>query len=651
MLARLTTTVWPTAVAVLDPIAPTSYGNRTEATIPASITWIVWLCLDGAVAMFLVALGQGAGRRGESTASFFFWSGVCLLIFPFVSRIVRPVLARGERLILLILLGEFFFLYKLLYSPSSFTGFDEMLHWVSANNILYTHRLFVENPLLPISAYYPALEIITTALVNLTGLAVFPASVLVIGISRAVFVLALFLFFEKLSGSARIAALAMIINMGCATFIGFNSGFAYESLAIVLCVLIMMLEANIGREPYNGRAFVLALILLACLAVTHHLTTVLCTLYVIGVVVVEALRRDEKPLRVRLGMTGALAVSIVVLVLLWISVKGNPVIDYLDPVISRAVQSLYERLFNNTGPAREMFVGENGETQPFLNRFIGVTSVILLTVGLTTGFFRSLTLGVPSAISGWSRLWQIMHRHWGDSRIILLTIGAFGFPVSVAFRLTVSGWEIGNRMSTVAFLSVGLVVAVSIVHFWQVPPFGRWKSIVLSIVMADILLGSVIVGSVYPAVHGSYKVVADAQSIEPMGIDAAVWTKTWLGEENTFAADRNNRTLLAAYGAQQITSSLNGGVDFSSTFFVPTLSPEALWPIRQNRIEYLLVDLRLSTAHAVLGEYYDRGTEGRYSYGNPPVARNLLKFDHSASRVFDNGWIVIYDVRRLQHVY
>jgi hypothetical protein len=48
----------------------------------------------------------------------------------------------------------------------------------------------------------------------------------------------------------------------------------------------------------------------------------------------------------------------------------------------------------------------------------------------------------------------------------------------------------------------------------------------------------------------------------------------------------------------------------------------------------------------VLGQYYEADEINR---GSPPPPSMLLKFDESPriGRVFDDGWIVIFDVRAL----
>jgi hypothetical protein len=636
------------ATVVSELIGPELCGKPTDEAPPTNGTWVVLLCLNASIALCLIAAGHGAGRRGEVAAPIFFWSGIVLLLLPITSRIAWPVLARAERLFLLFLLTESLLLYKLLYAPTGFVQYDELLHWNSAHDILHRHQLFLRNSLLPVSASYPGLEILSTALANLAGLQVFPAAMLVMLVLRATFIAALFLFFEIVAQSSRLAGLACLVYMGCSNFVYFDSMFAYESLGIVLCLLALLAEADVANQTpqSSARALVLIAMLLASLAVTHHISAFACALYLVGLVAIEALRRDDQaPLRSRIGLVGVAAVLAVTFPLLWMYWRSIPVSGYIGPVVERGLADLLDKL-NGGSSARHLFVAANGIEQPIGYRVIGVASTALLVLGLATGFFRSLALTAgTSSTSGWGRLQQLPKRRWRNSRVVLLTLAAFGFPASVAFRLTGSGWELGYRMSAFVFVAVGLVVAVSIVHFWQLRRT-RWRLIVISLAIATLVLGDITTGSGGHAIRGGYRVAADAESIEPMGIEAAMWTRSWLGEGNRFAADRVNRTLLGTYGQQDVVTTIADGVDASRIFFAESLSPETLYPIRKGRIDYLLVDLRITTATPALGEYFEENDANR---GVPPSPSRLLKFDNAdrVTRIYDNGWIVIFDVRAL----
>ena len=458
---------------LLTPIDPTLRGYRNDPVVSISISWIVLLCLGVSVGSLVVVLGHFAGLHSSAYGPTIFWSGVTLMLLPII-RIADFKVARSERILLLILLGEAILFQNILYEPTGFSQYDEMLHWMSANDILYRHKLFFGSSLLPIAPYYPALEIVTTALANLANLAVVSAGHLELIVIRAILIVGLFLFFEKLSDSSRLAAIGVVVYMCAATFPVFESAFAYESLALPLCVLIGLTELQINQAAYPVRALILLGMLLATLAVTHHVSAFWMAGYLIALMIIETFRRKERTQLYHLLLIGVAMLG-VSFPIVWMTTKGNPLLNYLGPVIEGASDSFFEKI-SGQSPPRQMFVGEDGEAQPITIQLAAIASTLLIAVGLTTGFFRSLCLSIGTGVAGWPRLLSVMRREWLDSRIVLLTLAAFGFPISVALRLSSAAWEVGHRMSTFVFIGAAFVIAVSIVHFWQARP-NRWNRI------------------------------------------------------------------------------------------------------------------------------------------------------------------------------
>src|SRR5260370_37423185 len=107
------------------------------------------------------------------------------------------------------------------------------------------------------------------------------------------------------------SGIACDVNMGCTSFVVFESMFSYESLGIVLCVLTFAAEAAsrdlVGRERL--KALGLVALLLASLAVTHHLSAAYAAIYLGAVALLDALRRDASlriEARIAVGLTGML---------------------------------------------------------------------------------------------------------------------------------------------------------------------------------------------------------------------------------------------------------------------------------------------------------------------------------------------------------
>jgi hypothetical protein len=632
-------------------IGPDLRGAGADAPPqPANCGWIAAVSLIVAMALFLIVAGHAAGRRGDEAAPLFFWSGVILLVLPTSFRIASPLVARGERLFLLFLLVEALFYYKVVYSPTSFIHHDEFLHWVAVDDLMTVRRLFVSNPLLPVGPAYPALEILTIAIVDLTGLPLFAAATLLLAVLKGTFITALFLFYERIAGSVRLAAIACLVYMGCSTFVLFDAMFSYESLGVVLCVLIFAIEAASKDLVVRARlkAIGLMALLLASLAVTHHLSAAFAAIYLGALAAFEVVRRSGRAWTETGLVVGLTAILAVALPLLWLQAQGNPLTSYLGPVVETGVKTLLGKFQGM--PAADRSVAVAAPAQPLGMRLTTLLGVLLLALGLATGFFRSLAVAAPNGVrAGWPAVQAILERRWRDSRMVILTLLAFGFPISVAFRLTIGGWEIGNRMGTFVFMGVGLVVAVSIVRFWQGPTPVGWRLIGPAVSLAVIVMGGVTAASLDP-IRGPYRPAADPQSVEPLGIETALWTKQWLEAGNRFTADRVNRLLLASYGRQDVKIKIIEGVDVSRIFKTEELSAEALHILAKSDIDFLLVDRRLSMSPPVLGFYFEPWEAGK---GAVISTAALLKFNdvQGITRIYDNGWIVIYDLRGLHGLF
>jgi hypothetical protein len=80
-------------------------------------------------------------------------------------------------------------------------------------------------------------------------------------------------------------------------------------------------------------------------------------------------------------------------------------------------------------------------------------------------------------------------------------------------------------------------------------------------------------------------------------------------------------------------------------FRAKKLDPDEYWARANGDVDFLLVDLRLSTALPVLGFYFEPWEPST----TPLSAAALLKFNKvdGITRIYDNGYIIIYDVRGL----
>src|SRR5947207_11983287 len=144
------------------------------------------LALASALGVLLVSFSYDMSRYGNMALEFLFLPGLLLIYVPSLARLISAAPLRFERICLLCQVGMCFFLVQLMVSPLYISSHDAMLHWITADNILRTQHLFGVNSLLPVSPYYPGLEIVTNALSSIGGLSTFQAGTAVIAAARLV---------------------------------------------------------------------------------------------------------------------------------------------------------------------------------------------------------------------------------------------------------------------------------------------------------------------------------------------------------------------------------------------------------------------------------------------------------------------------------
>ncbi|MGO7413950.1 hypothetical protein ACC696_14255 [Rhizobium ruizarguesonis] len=598
-------------------------------------------------ALVVAGLAANASRLGEGWAVPTFYCAIAVIFLPAAARIIHPRASRLERLALIVIVTSALFVVRVIRAPVAFIDHDEFLHWATVNDILEAGRLFLPNPLLPVSPLYPGLELITSALVNLSGLSVFAAGLIVLATARMMLMLALFLLFEKITDSARIASIACLIYMGSSTFLLFDVHYSYESLAIPMLAAVLLASESQRMEPSDAAGWptvVATVVLILALAATHHLTSYFCTALLCGTAVMECLRQGASAMQKRRAIL--LASIAVIAPVAWSRIVGNPTGSYILPVLEGGIHEVAQLVSSSTS-TRKLFVSDTGALAPAWQRYLTMAGVALICLGLLTGFLRSLVFNGQHRNA--SILWPPTRwRLWRSSLLQILVLVTLAYPVSIIFRLTRSGWEIGNRIGSLSFLGVAIVVAVAVAAFWHGTSRGWLRATALAAAATTVLIAGVI-SSEGPRilVPAGYEVSADSSSIEPMGISAARWTRRWLGGQH-FAADRINRLLLSTYGRQRVSTTLESGQDTSMAITAADLGPMERKLLIDSGVGFVMVDLRLTTGLPGVGVYFDGGAQDR-NHTVPLQSSSLLKFNSEpdVDRTFDNGFMVIFDVGRL----
>ena len=626
-----------------------------------ALGWLPALSIIIALGVLAISMAHSAARRNDAWAEPVLWIGLAIIFAPAAMRLFSQTCKAIEGQGLLIALTLALYLVKVLHSPAGVTLFDEFLHVRTAADILRSGHLFASNPLLVVSPYYPGIELVTVPLVQLTGMSLFHAAVIVIGLAKIIGILSLQFVGSEVTGSLRTGRLIALIYMANPGFIFFDSMFAYESLGIPLALFVLF--ALVRRNSLAGvnqvALYVIALLGLFAVVFTHHITAFMLTGFMLvwgTLTFIPKVPVDQK------ASTRIMAVLLVAANLVWLVYVASVTLKYLSPNLVVAGQAIL-RLLDGGGFDRQLFKGTQAvSTTPIFERVMGYGGV-LLVLGL-------IPLGLL-------RIWK-QHRH--NAIALALGVSALSYPATLALRLTGAGWEVANRSASFVFVAVAFVAGVAVAGLRRAPvkhlaerqswtPPRRWSPTLPKVTHLKImpalswLIGASAIVVLYSgliaglAPYGRmpwpYTPASDSRSVEPQGVATAHWALRQLGPGKSIIADRINAQLLGSYGLQHIVT-VNDGTPPSRVFLSPVFDEQTLKVIRKDRIEYTLVDRRLLNGMGPNGFYYEAWELDVFpnAYSDNALLRpdTLSKFDTTTgvNRVYDSGDISLYDLKALK---
>ncbi len=215
-----------------------------------------------AAGIFLDGLADALARTGHAGPVLpLFFAGLLAIFVPCAWRLTSPKAARRERVGVGAVLGVGLLVSYILRSPLIFDGFDELIHGANLSRMLDNHTLVVPNTVLPVSSYYPGLEMLTSAVKVLTGLPMVLSQMMVLLTARIVLVLCVFLVVERICGSARAGGIGVLVYAANPEFYAFDAGYAYETLALALAAATVYLviaaidEARLRRGDLAAPSF------------------------------------------------------------------------------------------------------------------------------------------------------------------------------------------------------------------------------------------------------------------------------------------------------------------------------------------------------------------------------------------------------------
>jgi hypothetical protein len=600
-----------------------------DARIPG---WgkLPFIAVSTSAGVWVLAIAYNQSRSGLDGGMTLFWLSAAIMYLPIAARFVSRDVRRQEAIGMVFILSICTFLFNYLRSPTLFRGFDEFLHWRTAYDILQTHHLFTFNSLLPVSPLYPGLESAAAALSSLSGLSIINAGYIVLLASRIIMLLSLYLIFERITKSPQAAGIATMVYTGSSTFLFFDMGFGYESMALPLAAMsiYMLLRRSISYGRTYWAWTVLVAVVLFAIVPTHHATSYALVAFLVLWTCADLYIQWQ-------GFEGtdpfSMAAWLMLLSLIWVSSIARITLEYLSPIIGGAYDSL-AGLLTGQSSARHLFENSAGQSAASIERWLAYGSVLVLGIGLMFG------------------LWQWWLGYRRNSIAIAFAIGAMIYPVLPLMRLSAGAWEVSNRLSGFIFIALGYIVALGMTEFPLPPRWFRVRQVAVVVCMLIIFMGGIVAGSSpQTRLPSPYLPAAEERSVDNQGVMAAEWARNVLGSNNRMVGDRTETTLMGSYGAQRMIVNLSDGVSVSGLFLRYSVSDNDRAIISNANIRYMVIDKRISTVLPILGYYFEKWEQLIVQYVPPVNSSALEKYDHTknVSRIFDSGDIVIYDIGAL----
>jgi hypothetical protein len=610
---------------MLDALDPFLGDAEVERREPSRL---LPLLVVSALGVLVVALAFAAGRAGDSWAPAVFWAGMVALVAPIAFRLLGGSAGYGERLGLVLLLGVALYLVMIMYSPTGFKLHDELGQLRSTESLLSTGKLYGQNPIVGTYAYFPGLHAVTAALASISGVSIFTTGLIVIGVARAILMVTIFALLERLTGSARIAGIGALIYAANPNFLIFDAQYSYESLAVPLATATLLTTAWAARRgPGRSLAILLSLLLGGAVVVTHHMTSYALVGALVGWALFATVRN---PRRERGGTVAFIAAAVAAMAAAWLLVAGHAVNHELGPVAGEAAESLWN-LVSGSSDAKAPFSAAKGYSDPLYIKVLGIASVALLLLALPWALYAT---------------WRRRGRH---PALSMLAVAALIYPATLVLRLTAAGTETSNRASEFVFLGLGAAIGIAFLRWLAVPIDSGAARLRLRLAATAagcvVVLGGITVGqSSTTLLPGPYVVGADARSITAEGVAAARWARKTLPPDGRMLTDSANKGLMAAIGLQDPQGGAALGEPLGTIITAPTLSPKVEAMIAYDKLEYVVVDMRLTRDLPRSGHYFDSGDPGGYT--RPLAAGALAKFSRSGKldKIYSSGNIRVFKV-------
>ena len=564
------------------------------------------------MSVLTIAIAYAEARSGKRWADVPMWIGqVMLYLAPTILLCSRRRVINAEGRSIALLLPAATFLVLLCYSPGQFRFRDEYQHLGTIQAILSTHHLFNSNTNLPVSPYFPSLEIVTSALSFLGHSSIYIAGTLLMFVAHMITGVGLFLLLFEITRSNRLSGLGVVIYTLGPHYEFFDSYFIYQNVAVpffILCLLALAKSGNARRRSARTAWMGVGTVAAMITTVSHHITSYALVGFLVCFAVANLFPlsgriRDYRPTILLLISVG--------IVTWWDFGVAKGMIGYLKPVIDTFGPT-------NTAlpPTGLDLIGPNVQATkinslPFIDHYGSYLS--------TFAFFCLVPYG------NW-RIWKICKSGQASSALVAMALGSMSFYLLLLVRLFASGGsELSGRMYTFVLIPVGLVSAIAIDSIIRVFYLNvnlrllRLSNLFgISFGMAAVTVGTVggiAAGepSLYARLPGPFVVDGGERSVDDFNLQAGLWVASHLTPGHGMASDAATAAVVANIGRQTI---VNGEV----LFLNPKWDAVDASAASSYGISYIVVDQRITQELPASGAYFSPDVNAGNYYRPLPVS-------------------------------
>jgi Family of unknown function (DUF6541) len=514
---------------------------------------------------------------------------------------------------------------KLLRAPVYFSFYDELAHWRAVQQLLEGHALLGENPLNKAVAFYPGLHAVTAAVAAATGWSVFTAGNVVTVGAHCLSGAAVYLLAEQPLGRPRTALLAALVFMANPAFLYFDAQFAYETLALPLaCVTVLLavrLPGTAGRTRSALAGAAGATIL--AVVVTHHATSYMLAGILVLAAAAAALRRPGRERAAGWPYPVALAGLAAAGALAWTLSVARYTLSYLGPYVASNLASV-PSFVRHDESARPLFAGSTLPRYEILGSYLSVLAL--------TGLFAG----------GLWLLWRDRQERREPAWLVLVPLGALFFASLPLVALRVD--QVGKRLWEFAFVGLAPVCALALAALARrARRTGRAGVVAAACLLVVLYVGGVAARSgQHIRFPGPYAPSADPRAMTPDVVAAADWLRRTQGPGNRVMGDRTAPSTMGAYGEQFPVTWHYYGYRTWDVLMPQRLGPGVFAELDRSRTGWVAVDRRAATAPPLTGYYFDEAEPGAFTQ-RPLAPAALDKFDAAPfERRYDNGHVVLY---------